>query len=136
MERVDVVYALIKKKNEEKVLVVENAGSSWTFPGGAVETGESLGDAIVREVSEETGLEIKAGPVVAVNEKFFPEKKVHAIFFTLIAEIIGGKIAIEDETEISAIEWVDFQTANKLLPYHPEGVVSLLAYSAPYHLGL
>lgn len=73
---------------------------------------------------------------MAVNEKFRPEKKVHAIFFTFIAEIIGGKITIEDEAEINAIEWVDYQTANRLMPYHPEGVESLLAFSAPYHFGL
>jgi 8-oxo-dGTP diphosphatase len=136
MKRVDVVYALIHNKSEGKVLMVKNVGSAWTLPGGAVEPGETLIEAVVREAKEETGLDIQAGHVVAVNEKFRPEKNAHAIFFTFIGKVIGGKLEIKDDSEISEIKWVDYQTADTLMPFHPEGVESLLILSAPYHLGL
>ena len=40
----------------------------WTFPGGAPNLGESLGDAVIREVREETGYAIEHGDVIAIGE--------------------------------------------------------------------
>jgi 8-oxo-dGTP diphosphatase len=56
-----VAVALVRR--DEKVLLVQQQGPdderpSWTLPGGAVEEGELLTEALVREVREETGLEI------------------------------------------------------------------------------
>lgn len=55
MERVDVAYALIYLEDEKKILMVNNVGSGWSLPGGAVEPGETLEQAVVREAKEETG---------------------------------------------------------------------------------
>ncbi|WP_010529245.1 NUDIX hydrolase [Lentibacillus jeotgali] len=130
MIRVDVAYALICKGNE--VLVVNNQGGTWSLPGGAVEQGETLEQAVIREVAEETGLTIKVGEIVSVNEAFFKENGHHALFITFKAEAIEGKPSIQDTGEISEIKWTDFQTANNLMPYHPDGVEGLLKSSSPY----
>ncbi|MEH7443881.1 NUDIX hydrolase [Bacillus sp. JJ1122] len=133
MERVDVAYALIYKEDEKKILMVKNVGNGWSLPGGAVEPGETLEQAVVREAKEETGLVIEAINIAAINERVREDKGVHAVFFTFNTKISGGDISINDANEISVIKWVDFQTANALMPFHPEGVEFLFQSSAPYY---
>ncbi len=132
MIRVDVVYALIYKEDEKKVLMVNNKGGSWSLPGGAVKRGETLEKAVIREVKEETNLNIEVGEIVAINEAMVKEKGHHAIFFTFNAKIIDGEISVVNKDEIIEIEWVNVERANELMPYYPEGVESLLEASSPY----
>ncbi|MGA5691755.1 NUDIX hydrolase [Cytobacillus pseudoceanisediminis] len=132
MVRVDVVYALIYNKDSEQILMVNNKGQGWSLPGGAVEKNESLEQAVVREVEEETGLTIKAGNVLAVNEAFFQEKGHHALFITFEANILERECEIRYEEEITEIKWVDLQRANKLMPHFPNGVEGLLKSSSAY----
>ena len=132
MRRVNVVYALILNEDTQKVLMVHNIGASWTLPGGAVEDGETLEQALIREVKEETGLEVQVGEVVSINEKFFEQKGEHVLFVTFFVNVIEGEIFIQYEDEISEIKWVDRKTANELMPYYPGGVEGLLKSAAPY----
>jgi acetyl-CoA carboxylase carboxyl transferase subunit beta len=57
-------------RQDGAVLLVQRGrpprAGSWSLPGGKVEEGESIGEAVEREVLEETGLAVVAGPVVEV----------------------------------------------------------------------
>ncbi|SFJ70472.1 8-oxo-dGTP diphosphatase [Halobacillus dabanensis] len=132
MDRVDVAYVFIFDEIKEKVLMVNNKGSSWSLPGGAVERDETFEQAAIRESKEETNLTIETVNIVAVNEAFFENKGHHALFITYKAKIVEGTLQILHKDEIDEIKWLDKNTANKLMPYHEGGVESLLRSSAPY----
>lgn len=114
MKRVDVAYVLLVDEHERNVLLVKNKGpgaSYYTLPGGAVEQGETLEEAAIREVKEETGLDVQLGGIFSVGEAFFEDRGHHAIFFTFIGKIIGGEIIISLPEEIEEITWMALQLA-------------------------
>ncbi|MEK3909291.1 NUDIX domain-containing protein [Oceanobacillus sp. FSL W7-1309] len=56
--------------------MVNNKGGGWSLPGGAMEKGENLEQAVIREVKKETSLTIEAGEIIAVNEAIFKDKGI------------------------------------------------------------
>ena len=89
----------------ERVLVVQRAREPsfgvWTVPGGMVDLGERLQEAAVREVREECGIEIEAGPVVEVIDNIVRDDegrvRFHYTIVDLAARYVGGDLAPNDE---------------------------------------
>lgn len=56
---------VINDKNE--ILMVKTYRSGWVFPGGQVEVGENVIDAVKREIMEETGVDVEVGEVFCIS---------------------------------------------------------------------
>src|SRR5699024_3407693 len=130
MIRVDVAYGLICEQG--KVLMVNNKGGSESLPDGAVEEGETLEHAMIREVRQETGLTVVMEHIVSINEAFFKDRGHHALFITSKAKVIIASLSILYEDEIEEIKWMDYEKANDLMTYILSGIEGLLNSFAPY----
>lgn len=125
MKVVHCVAALIFNESRQ-VLLVQNANQGnpyWSLPGGYVQTGETLTEAVVRETKEETGLTVSVMNLYSVREVLFQKREHHAIIFTFLAQVTDGELNIEDpDHEVTEAKWVDLETANALMPYLPEKI--------------
>jgi nucleoside triphosphatase len=80
----------------------------YTLPGGHIEVGESLVDAVKREVKEEVGLDVEVVEMLLVQEAIFaPEfyKKKHFVFIDFYCKSKDQKVKV-DQTEIQDYIWV------------------------------
>ena len=85
----------------------------WSFISGEVEPGELAEDAAVREVKEETGLEVRAGQII--GERDHPATGRHMIY--MAAEPTRGtEVFVGDEAELAEVRWVSLAEADELLP--------------------
>ncbi|AZJ21665.1 NUDIX hydrolase [Bacillus wiedmannii bv. thuringiensis] len=79
---------------DEKVLLVKQkvANRNWSLPGGRVENGETLEEAMIREMREETGLEVKIKKLLYVYDK--PDASPSLLHITFLLERIEGEITL------------------------------------------
>jgi ADP-ribose pyrophosphatase YjhB (NUDIX family) len=78
----------------------------WSVPGGRVEPGESVADALVREVLEETGLRVEPRGLVGRVERDAPDGSVYVIEDHR-AQVVGGSLRAGDDA--AEVAW--FTTA-------------------------
>jgi colanic acid biosynthesis protein WcaH len=71
------------------------AKGEWWFPGGRIRKGESLEQALHREVKEETGLEISSYKLINVYSRVFPER--HDIAVAYLCRCKEGTIMLSNE---------------------------------------
>jgi 8-oxo-dGTP diphosphatase len=83
----------------------KNERGLWEFPGGSVEFGERLADALRREIGEEYGVEIDVGPLLDVADHILPDEGQHWVSPTYLCRITRGEPRILEPEKCSEIGW-------------------------------
>jgi mutator protein MutT len=82
-----------------------NERGLWEFPGGSVELGERLADALQREIREEYGVEIAVGDLLDVVDHILPDEGQHWVSPTFVCRVVAGEPMIREPEKCSEIGW-------------------------------
>jgi 8-oxo-dGTP diphosphatase len=82
-----------------------NERGTWEFPGGKVDFGEKLTEAVTREFAEEYGMLIEVTELLGVNDHILVEEQQHWVSPTYLARHISGEPRILEPEKCTAIGW-------------------------------
>jgi 8-oxo-dGTP diphosphatase len=96
------VSALVRNTHNQ-ILLVHSPRGDWEFPGGQVEEGETLTQALRREIWEETGITASVGALVGVYSNIIRNPPL--VMFGFLSEWLAGDL--QTSAESLALEWVE-----------------------------
>jgi len=96
---------------DDRILLVRRANpplqGEWSIPGGLVETGETTKEAIIREVREETGLEVEPVKLVEVFERILRDQdgsvEYHFVLVDYQCRVISGEA--QAASDVGEVRW-------------------------------
>ncbi len=105
----------------------------WCLPKGHPEEGETIQQAAVREVAEETGIEGRILAELGVIDYWFAtsDRRVHKFVHHYLLEATGGELTIENDPDHEAIDvaWLPLNDAHLTLTFPNERRIAQLAWS-------
>jgi 8-oxo-dGTP diphosphatase len=105
--RQEIVLALIRSGDAVLLVKGDYGLHLWALPGGRVEPGESFAAAAVREVEEETGLQVEVRGLVAYRDRGDQACSVFAV------EVRGGELLRSVPGEIEETRWFDREAVER-----------------------
>ncbi len=102
----------------------ERDGRTWTLPKGTPKSGETTEETAIREVMEETGLEVRITGTLDSIEYFFVQSgtRIHKTVHYFLMEPVGGDLAGHDH-EFDEVRWIRFDDAPSTLTFETERVL-------------
>lgn len=112
----------VLRTSDDRVLLCElTYKKDWDLPGGVVDPGESPADCVVREVREELGLDVTAGPLIAVNwlppYRGWDDALLCLFDLGLVEKSLTDGLTLQ-RREIKAVHWAGIEdVAARVAPY-------------------
>lgn len=88
-----------------KILVIQQVKGHWGFPKGHVEEGETEVETAIREIKEETNLDVEIDETHRYVEHYSPEEGIEKDVVFFIAKKTGGEVKVQEE-EVKETQWL------------------------------
>ncbi|MBI2436602.1 MAG: NUDIX hydrolase [Candidatus Magasanikbacteria bacterium] len=100
----------------DKILLLDqnvNKERTWSLPGGTLENGETLEECMIREMKEETGLDVSVGKLLYICDLIVDQ--THVVHISFLVKKIGGTLGnISENLDTQKIRKVDMVPISKL----------------------
>src|SRR3990167_5383208 len=122
VQRPNFRVSVITVNEKQEILLVQHKKGTryyWVLPGGRIEYGEDFATCAVRELKEETNLDIRFGKVVFLSEAIAPDRSRHIINIYATGEILGGELKVGDEPMLADVAYKPIEELEKITLYPP-----------------
>ena len=116
MKKTRIRIALVIQ-NEKGVLLVKHqkhGATYWLIPGGGLEYCESIEACAIRELWEETGLDVEVGDLLLVAESIPPDQHRHVLNLYYEGRIVGGQLKLGDEEILAGVEFLPVEKLTEI----------------------
>lgn len=116
---------------EGKILLMLHPKRGWEFPGGQIENGEDIISGLIREVREETGINIIVNKLAGVhqNVKSESESITTKVMFDFLCEYVSGELTTSKESR--KVGWFERREAMEMvtLPFLHDRLKDMLEFN-------
>ncbi len=114
--------SVIVVNDDKKILLVRHRKGTrtyWVLPGGRLEYGEAFNECAVRELKEETGLDIAVGKIVFLSEAIAPDRSRHIVNIYVTGNVIGGTLKLGNEPVLAGVDYFAMSELEGLTLFPP-----------------
>jgi 8-oxo-dGTP diphosphatase len=121
------ISVIIITEKQEILLVKHKKGNHlyWVLPGGRLEYGETFEECGIRELKEETGLDVAIDGFLFLSEAIAPDRRRHIVNIYLKGHVTGGILAVGDEPVLAGVDYIPLAQLEKLTLFPPISKVIL-----------
>ncbi|HEY9754143.1 MAG TPA: NUDIX hydrolase [Oculatellaceae cyanobacterium] len=122
------VSVVVLDSDEKKILLVRHRKGSrqyWVLPGGRLEYGETFHECAIRELKEETGLDVAIERFLFISEAIAPDRARHIVNIFVQATVTGGVLKVGNEPVLAGVEFIDLSELERMTLFPPVGQMIL-----------
>ncbi|EAD9802121.1 NUDIX hydrolase [Listeria monocytogenes] len=113
MKRSIHVQAFVYNEKKDEILVVRNRNLAWAFPGGQVETNQTMEEALASKVKEQTNIDIEIESILHCKERRATWE--HVCTFVFRAKPVGSVLLASNDDNVFRVKWIPIPLADDLL---------------------
>jgi 8-oxo-dGTP diphosphatase len=132
------VSVIVITADDQILLVRHRKGPRqyWVLPGGRLEYGETFQECAVRELQEETGLDVEVDKLAFLSEAIAPDRSRHIVNVYLTARVVGGVMKVGDEPVLAGVDYVPIVELERCTLYPPVGKHIIENYRGNFDSGI
>lgn len=130
-ERTGVGVGVIIRRGEKILLVrrTNHGAGTWSTPGGYLDPGESLEECAIREVREETGVELGEASFLGISNDIHPDGK-HNVTIWMAGMALTGEPQVAADGELDAVDWFAWDALPEQIYFSLQNFVHRRTYPA------